>query len=386
MTAEKLYEILTFLETLDKNLRLQKTLEAVRSALTSLANQPAQPQHQSALAAALAELDTAAAKLGESITPSQYAMIGAMGGERFFDPDIADTVTEAVRMNAMTPSVAKDFVEELATQRAEFLSTIKNARQSLGELGITASTLAPGSADLAFLIPRDMFDNKLVQFAKELNFISRLLQDFSEALTGEAEHVKLEQLSSSAPTVALLASVPVIGALAVVINKFLEAWEKIEKIRKIRAELTEIGMRGKAVEELTEQITTTVEQVVEESTKVVFSKYQGPTDRRNELTNAVRQDVKRLFGQIERGLTVEFRAQPEKDEDPEEQKSLTNISDLARKMQFPQIAPEPMLLTSGEILEGEIHTVKQSKKTTTQKTTVSKKAAHKDGGSAETNE
>jgi len=313
--------------------------------------------------------------LGELLTPSQRETVGALGGAEFFDPDIADKVKSTVQKNAMTPSVAQGFVETLATGREKYLSTVRNARKSLEQLGITASTLQPGAADLAFLIPRTIFDNELAPFAKELTFISRLLQDFSEALTGKAEQAQLEQLSSSTPTIALLASVPVIGAIAFVVNKFLEAWEKIEKIRKIRAEITEIGMKGAAVNELTEQITTTVDEVVEEATEYVLVKYEG--SRRNELANAIRQDTRRLFGQIERGLTIEFRAEPPKTGDTQEQKGLKDISDLARVMQFPQVPQEPMLLTNGEVIDGEIQAVKQSKKTTT-KTTTSKKGAQKE--------
>jgi hypothetical protein len=175
--------------------------------------------------------------------------------------------------------------------------------------------------------------------------------------------------------------VPVIGAVAFVVNKFLEAWEKIEKIRKIRAEITEIGMKGTAVSELTEQITTTVNEVVEESTEYVLLKYEGP--RRNELANAIRQDTRRLFGQIERGLTIEFRAEPPKTGDAQEQKELKDISDLAHVMQFPEVPKEPMLLTNGEVIDGKIQAVKQSKKTTTHKTTVSKKEMQKEDDGAE---
>jgi hypothetical protein len=304
-----------------------------------------------------------------------------MGGGEFFDPSIAVNVEMSIQMNAMTPSVAKDFVEDLATRRATFLSTVRSARENLGKLKITASTLGPGGADFAFMIPRDIFDNELAPFAKELTFISRLLQDFSEALIGKPEQPQLEQLSSSVPTVALLASVPVISAVAFVVNKFLEAWEKIEKIRKIKAEITDIGMTGVAVDQLTEQITTTVDEVVEESTEYVLVNYTGP--RRNELANAIRQDTRRLYGQIERGLTIEFRAEPPKTGDVEQQKELKDISDLARVMQFPQPTHEPMLLKSGEIIEGEILAVKQSRKTTTQKTITSKKEAQKESDGAE---
>jgi hypothetical protein len=375
MTAQQLYGILKFLDGLDTKLGLQTSLEAIRDALTNLVSAPAQPQHQSALATALASFTTAADKLRE-ITPSQASAIKEMGGAEFFDPSIADKVKNSIQMNAMTPSVAKDFVQELATKRSAFLATVRSARQSLEKLGIKESALPPGSADVAFLIPRDIFENHLGPFAKELNFISRLIQDFSEALTDHAEPAELEALSSSIPTVSLLANAAVIGTLATVVNKFLAAWEKIEKIRKIRSELTEIGLKGAAVEELTEQITTTVNEVVEESTEIALVKYKG--NRKNELANAIRQDTRRLFGQIERGLTLEFRAEPKKGGDADEQKTLENIAGLNREMQFPQIAHEPMLLESGEILEGEIQIAKHSKKTTTQKTVTSKKE-HREG-------
>lgn len=384
MTSQKLYEIVKFVDALDQKLKLQPSLESIASSLSNLVNQPAQPQHQSALASALESFEKAASQLKESITPSQYAAIDAMGGAEFVSPDIADKVRMSVQTNAMTPSVARDFVQQLANRRSEFLTIVRNTKQNLEKLNISASALKPGSADLAFLIPRDIFDNKLAQFAKELSFISRLLQHFSEALTGEATQVELEQLSSSVPTVALAASVPVIGTLAWIVNKFLEAWEKVEKIRKIRAEITEMGMKGAALDELSEQITVTVDQVVEEATTLVLAKYQGSNERKHELENAVRQDTHRLFGQIERGLTVEFRAEPKKDASAEAQKALTDISNLARTMQFPEVAQQPMLLKGEEIVEGDTYTAKHSKKTTTRKTTVSKKGGLTDGETAAT--
>jgi hypothetical protein len=45
---------------------------------------------------------------------------------------------------------------------------------------IADAGLKPGAADLAFLIPRDLFDNHLGEFASDL------IQDFSEAITGHA--------------------------------------------------------------------------------------------------------------------------------------------------------------------------------------------------------
>ena len=380
MTSEKVYELLKFLDVTDSKLSLQKTLESVRDALNNLSGQPAQPQFQNNLAAALTSLEGAVGTLDGLITPSQFEAIDQMGGRAFFDPAIARRVKSAIEKNAMTPAVARDFVLDLTTKRADFLATVRGARQSLEKLGIRESALKPGSADLAFLIPRDIFDNRLAAFAKELTFISRLMEHFSEALTGDAEQVELEQLSSSAPTVALVAGISVISVLATIVNNFVSAWAKVEKIRKMRADLEDMVLKKAALDELTEKITTTVDEVVEEATELVFVNYKGASDRKNELENAVRQDTHRLFGQIERGLQVEFRAEPRKDAPAGEQKAIENISHIARAIQFPEIQREPMLLRSGEVLEGEIVAVKQSKKITKHKTIVSKKETQKDGG------
>jgi hypothetical protein len=378
MTSEKLYGMLKFLDALDTKLNLQKSLEAIVAALNDLVDSPAQPTYQSELAKALAAFETAADKLGASITPSQHAAIREIGGQDFFDPTIADKVKTSIQTNAMTPSVAKDFVQELATKRAAFLATIRGARQNLEKLGIKESSVEVNSADIAFLIPRNIFDNQLGPLAKELTFISRLMQDFSEALTGNPQPVKVEQLSSSIPTVTLLAGVGVIGAIGNIINKFLDAWQKIEKIRRLRAELAEMGLKRTAIEELTEEINTTVDEVVEESTQFVLVNYGGNENRKQELANAIRQDTRRLFGQIERGLTVEIRAGATNDQDAAnpQREQLETISNLSKTLSFPTVAKEPILLGNGEILDGEILVTKTSKKSTSHKTT--KKETHRE--------
>jgi hypothetical protein len=367
MTAITLYGTLTFIVSLDDQLRLQVELETIRDTLNNLVGAPAHPPYQSALAAALAQFSASAGKLTTAITPSQAARIAAMGGEEFFEPSIADKVQGAVSANAMTPSVARDFVHDLATRRRTFLDTVRSTIQGLETLKVSIAALPAGSADVSFLGPRGLFDNDLGKFAKELTFINRLIQDVAEGITGHAEAAELESLSSSTPTIALGASLTVIVTLATIVNKFLEAWERIRKIRTIRDELTELGMKGAAVDELTERVTTIVEEIVEESTELVLVGYNGHDNaRKNELRTGVSQGVSRLFGQIERGLMVEFRAQPKEDATESETKQLNTVAEIGQGMKFPPVPSEPLLLGCSEILEGEIHR-KVTKKTSTTK-------------------
>lgn len=137
MTAQKLFSILKFLESLDLELRLQTNLEAISSALNNLTSQPAQPQYQNALASALAEFTSAVDKMRERLAPSQLVVIKELGGEEFFDPTIADKVRTMVEKNAMTPSVARDFVKNLASRPKSF-----SQRSRAPERVFRSSTLA----------------------------------------------------------------------------------------------------------------------------------------------------------------------------------------------------------------------------------------------------
>ena len=384
MTSQQLYAILKLVDTLDQKLGIQTSLEAIRESLTNLVGSPAQPNYQSTLATSLAAFTSAVANMAASISPSQSDAIQEMGGAETLRSGYSRK-GDYVHPNQCHDALRRPrFVQDMATRRAAFLATVRSARQALEKLKITDEGLKPGTADVAFHIPRDMFDNELGPFAKELAFISRLVQDFTEAQTGRPEPVILEQLSSSTPTIALIAALPALHVLGIVINKYLEAWERIEKIRIMRQQLSDMRLKKgqTALEELTEEITTTVNEVVEESTELVTKEYKGD---RGDLANAVRSDTRRLFGQIERGLTVEFRAQPQGSND-ENQQTLQQIAGLANQLKFPQITNEPLLLKAGEVLEdsdGGIHLKQERKapdqKTSTSKTTKEVKASKEEG-------
>lgn len=371
MTSRRLYGMLKIVDSLDRELGLQTSLQTIRDALNNLVKAPAQPNCQNAVEGALTSFTSAAARMTQSISSSQAAVIQQMGGAEFFDPAIAGRVAESIQTNAMTPSVARDFVQDLATRRSAFLKTVRTALQSLEDLGFADSGLKPGMAEVDFLIPREIFGNDLGSFAKELSFICRLLQDFTKARTGKVEPVTLGQLSSSVPAVTLAADPAVLSQLGAVISKFLGAWDKVEKIRQMREQLAEMGLEGIALQELTGQITSTVNEAVEQSTQLVIANYNG--DRKRELENAIRVDTRRLFGQIERGLTVEFRAEPKPGADEPKQKSLKQIASLAKELKFPQAAKEPLVLKGGEVLEDESGAARRTRRTTGRKTTTPRK-------------
>lgn len=104
-----------------------------------------------------------------------------------------------------------------------------------------------------------------------------------------------------------------------------------------------------------------------------MANFSADGNRRNELENGLRRDIRRLYGQIEIGLTVEIRTHDKTASDAESKKAPAALADIAKNMHFPVVSKQPMLLTSGEILEGEIARAKTIvKKTTSEKTTKSR--------------
>src|ERR1017187_7562772 len=216
MTSQKLYEALQLMVDLDAKLRLQASLNQIKENLTNLVGNPATAQYQTNLASALATFSAGAKQLRTEISPSQFGTIAELGGAEFFDPSIEDKIRDSIERNAITPSVASSFVADIATRREAFLQTVRATLEGLKNL-LSAerpeADLAPGAA--AFIIPRDLFENQLGKFAKELSFISQMMKDMNEALPGETKPVELEYLSSSIPTVAIAAGLPLLKLLEI---------------------------------------------------------------------------------------------------------------------------------------------------------------------------
>jgi hypothetical protein len=379
MNVDTLRSTLQFLTDLDENLEVQARLKIVVSSLDAIVQSPAHPPHQQSLANALAAFDEAVAKMASQISPAAAALVRELGGERFFDPAMAANVRQAVVGNAMTPAVARDFVRKLFNDREAYLAVLNSTNQGVRELGFKGQELPTGSAEMAVMIPREIFKNDLGTFAKELVFIDRLLTHVSETLVAEPPPVALRQLSSSIPTITVDTALVAMKFIGTAVGKFLEGWKKVAEIREILQRLKKIGLaRKETTTELTEEITSTVEQVVEESTTEIL-RHSVLIDeaRKNELGGLIRKDLGRLFAQVERGLVVEIRVSPAASDGAAGSPDLDALKVLSQTLQFPTIASEPILLTGANLVDDNNGFVLAGdhKRTTTTKTTTTKKTS-----------
>jgi hypothetical protein len=389
MNAQTLASTLRFLADLDTNLGVQMKLETVVESLNNIVQSSAHPQYQSALAVALTALEQAVVSMTGRISPAARSLIRELRGETFFDPGLAIDVKQSVVTNAMTPAVARDFVRDLATKRDAYISNVRTTSGGVRDLGINGDELSTGSAEIALMIPREVFSNNLGMFAKELIFLNRLISHIGEVLTSQAEPIILGHLSSSDPTITLQAGLESMKFLGLAVIKFLEAWKKIVEIREILQKLKKVGMASKSVAtELTEEITSTVEEVVEESaTEIISHSRLQDGGRKNELGALIKKDLRRLFAQVERGLVVEIRVNPAASEEEGGDENLSTLKSLSHSLQFPVMTDTPILISGGDIEEDEefVAKTRRYKKTITTKTTSTKRVSSSKGDKEDKN-
>ena len=83
-------------------------------------------------------------------------------GTEIFLAEIASEIDGLIRDNPMTPQVALDKINQIVTRRDAYLTRLRTLQNELRELGIEPSRMEPGQAELGILLPRELFQNHLV--------------------------------------------------------------------------------------------------------------------------------------------------------------------------------------------------------------------------------
>jgi len=150
-----------------------------------------------------------------------------------------------------------------------------------------------------------------------------------------------------------------IAAIGAAVTWALSTWQKLEEIRKIRAETRKIkGFGTKEIEKLfDDQIQNSVNEAIEEHVNSLLGKPKGQAGRINEQRTDLLWATRALFARMERGMTVEIRflsppSLPSKQEDGSDAVGKTKgkasdvyevLDKIADELVFPQIDEAPVL-------------------------------------------
>ena len=352
MNASRLREILELLIQSESKYKIQEVLGKVNGHLNEIVSAPQEPEHQKNFAETLERLRKSMNGMVATFEPAQIDLFTEIGADKYFVSDIPGDIVQSVRDNPITPTVAKDYVGQFLAERQSYLSEINQLRDNLEKIGIVVSELEEGTAEIGFLIPRELFEDEFDQFIKQLAVINRIIREFSEAATGSAQEIKVRQISSSDPLLFLGLDPITIGMIGATITWALDLWKRVKEIRGLRVTASKIPEFKEAeLKFFDDKIKTTI--AAEIKTKAI--ELQGlakdndsrtPEERHTHITWV----LETLLALVERGLKVEIRSlppppMPEDAEDPEAAIRLAfkKLNETIPQLVFPEVEGSPVL-------------------------------------------
>lgn len=234
MNASRLREILDLLLEREGRYRVQESFRELNQRLAELISQPQNAGFQSQFSEALEKLRVASASLRGSIEPAQIPLLQEIGADKYFVHDFPADISASIRDNPISPAVTQQKLTQLFGERENYIQRIEQLRDNLRAINIEASSLQQGDAEIGFLLPRGLFNNRLDQLIKELRDINRIIRSFSEATIGTVEGVEVRQISTSDPLFFFSLHPQTIAAIGLAVTWALNTWKQVEEIRRDR--------------------------------------------------------------------------------------------------------------------------------------------------------
>jgi hypothetical protein len=351
MNTIRLRQVVDLLLKIESDLQIQSKSNEALSSLSNIISQPQSPNFQTQFASILDSLHRDFRKVSADLQPIQISLKAEIGGAQFFVEDIGAFIEDAVKANVVTPAVARDRIQSFLTQRENYIGEITKLRDSLKAVGIEASSIQPGDAEIGILIPRTLFDNDLELLIKELSEIKFIVRAFSELALGTSERIEVRQISTTDPQFFLhvdIATVIMIGAAA---KWAIDRWKDIEDIRKVRAETRKLSsFTEKEVTDIFDtKISTNIEQAIEVKTEELIDAIRDKGGVRiNEQRQHIKLALQSLLARTERGMTVEIQSVPpplnEKSGKSEEERiKFAELESISKQLVFPKPDANPIL-------------------------------------------
>jgi len=356
MHASRLRQFIQYLLKAETRLALQNKLNLYVAAMANLVAQPQDPAHQTAVADTLNAAHAAFTEFEGGITPAQLAALSEIGASQYFSTSIISNIKSMMASNPLTPTVVQQSVNELVTQRGTYIESLKSASTSLGALKVPYDELATDTAEIGFLIPRDLFNNRLDLLVKELRDIELIIRQFSEVVIGRVEEIHVRQISTSNPLFFFEFNPVTIAAIGASITWMLNTWKQALDIKKKYNELKALGIDDDILVQIEDNVKKKVEQSIQERAAELIAKYDGKDPgRKSELENGLKWAMQALMARVERGLIVEIHYLPppkpkQEGITPETQaaydaqaEKYEHLSLIAKDLEFPAIEGEPIL-------------------------------------------
>ncbi|MES2435906.1 MAG: hypothetical protein V4586_19000 [Pseudomonadota bacterium] len=350
MNTDKLRELVDRVHEAESKIDTQGNLENLVTALVNLVSQPQNADYQTTLSQSLKKFSLSMQMFEHAFAPRDYLRLVELS-EDAFAQSIPQQIEQSVLENAMTPSVAAELAQQILSKRKEVFNRLKELRGSLKYFEFGYVEAENGQAEVGFQIPRDLFENNLPGFIKELREIEMITKFFSEAAIGQYEPAKVGSISTTDPLIFLAMAEPVATYISAAVVWALGVWYSVEKIRNLRAQTAQLqSFTPKEVEDFFDsKIKTEIETAVAVKVEEILADGKAPAKRKGELNTHLTWALESILAKVERGMTIELRIAPppiedaEASADEEVEKNRSELLAIQEKLVFPKASDNPVL-------------------------------------------
>jgi len=351
MNAERLHAVAIALHQEVSQTDTPGKLQQLINALQQVINQP-HPQHQQNLSQALKAMYAAANSVpSDTFSPAWRQILSELGGDGLVGESLKTAIEDIFSRNQITPAVALEELQTLHKHLQAFNNALDQALVAFKHFQIGNEKLAPGNCEIGFLIPRTAVENKLLDFADELQEIGFILNTLAEVATGRKDDLKIRTISTSDLLVYLQAAVPYAACVAICVERVVALYKQLLEIRKLHGEILKQGVPNKEMSGIEKYANQLMKTGIEKIAADVIKQYHKIDDdgRKNELMNAVRISLNKLANRIDQGFNFEVRMTPplaaknEEKHNLELQKAITTIQSATVNMQFMKLEGQPIL-------------------------------------------
>ena len=353
MNTERLHAIaVAALEDL-KSTKTVETLGQLVDALQNQVNQPQTAQFQQQVSNHLQTLNTALPTApSNDFSPAWKQALRELGMHDLLGENLQIRIKEIFERNQITAAVALKELQALHKQLTTYKGAFGEIVSGFKQINIGAEELEPGQCEIGVLVPRSAVDNKLGEFAKDLEDLDKILGTFSELTTEKRPGFEIRSVSSSDLSV-FLETWPVVAAsIAWAVERIVRVYKNVLEIRKLHGELKDQGIPKKDLEGILKNVDSRMKNGIEKLIEDLLKEYYKTKDegRRNELANELRFCLGKIANRIDKGYSIEVRAQPPSEEEgaeekvtAEDRKHIAAILSASKSLEFLRLEGVPIL-------------------------------------------
>jgi hypothetical protein len=358
MNVERLHAIVATLILELSDDQTVTRLDQLVSSMQNMVNQPGSPQYQQEVSATLTDLRSSLpGGASDNFTPSRRQTLVELGLQELFGSTLLDRINHIVEANQMTPSVAVDELQPIATRVREVSEHLTSLQKSLDYFEIPSEELSAGEVELAVLIPRQAVDNDLPDLGREFVKIQQIMGPFLEISTGSRPDLQVRSIASSDFALYLDLPLQTAAIAAASIAYLIKQYKSLLEIRRLRQEIADHDVPETALEGIQTYADNHMSLAIETEVGRLTAELTL-NGREHELKIDLTRSLTQIALRIDNGYNIDIRVAPDPADDPESQEdgpgvdpdvaAARTVRGTSADLAFIQASGKPILgLTAG---------------------------------------